>query len=117
MAVMGVVSILAIQALVSVAIFNYFRTHHQEEHHWWTTITAPIIATISQVVGAVPGDQQPELPGRATGTRKWLCWADLAIFVGGLVYAFYLKSNDRAKYETIGRMINSGMDAGPTGST
>ena len=39
MAVMGVVSILAIQALVSVAIFNYFRMHHTAEHHWWTTIT------------------------------------------------------------------------------
>jgi hypothetical protein len=30
MAVMGVVSILAIQALVSAAIFNHFRTHHAD---------------------------------------------------------------------------------------
>ena len=28
MAVMGVISILAIQSLVSIAIFNYFRVHH-----------------------------------------------------------------------------------------
>ena len=48
MAVMGVVSILAIQALVSVAIFNYFRTHHAADHHWWKTITAPVLAAISQ---------------------------------------------------------------------
>ena len=41
---------------------------------------------------------------------KWLCWANLAIFLGGLGYAFYLKSNDRAKYETVGRMINQGLD-------
>src|SRR5437588_2954192 len=34
MAVMGVVSILGIQALVSVAIFNYFRTHHKPDHPW-----------------------------------------------------------------------------------
>ncbi|MGH2858502.1 MAG: APC family permease, partial [Solirubrobacteraceae bacterium] len=37
MALMGVVSILAIQALVSLAIFNYFRTHHGADHHWWKT--------------------------------------------------------------------------------
>ncbi|HWF73410.1 MAG TPA: APC family permease, partial [Solirubrobacteraceae bacterium] len=48
MAVMGVVSILAIQALVSLAIFNYFRTHHKADHHWWTTITAPLLATVTQ---------------------------------------------------------------------
>jgi amino acid transporter len=113
MAVMGVVSILAIQALVSVAIFNYFRVHHPEEHHWWTTITAPIIATVSQVaVLYLAISKLNFLAGVWYG--KWLCWADLAIFVGGVLYALYLKSNDRAKYETIGRMINSGMDAGPT---
>ena len=47
MAVMGVVSILAIQALVSVAIVNYFRTHHADEHHWWTTTLAPLIIASS----------------------------------------------------------------------
>jgi hypothetical protein len=40
-----------------------------------------------------------------------LCWADLAIFVGGFAYAVWLKRNDRAKYETVGRMINTGLDA------
>ena len=48
MAVMGVVAILFIQALCSLAIFNYFRPHHAADHHWWKTITAPILATISQ---------------------------------------------------------------------
>jgi hypothetical protein len=33
------------------------------------------------------------------------------IFLGGLGYAYYLKSSDRAKYETIGRMINQGLDS------
>ena len=93
MAVMGVVSILAIQALVSVAIFNYFRTHHKEEHHWWTTITAPVIGDDQPGVRAVPGDQATSTssaPGY--GYAKWLCWGDLAIFLVGLGYAFYVKS-------------------------
>jgi hypothetical protein len=39
---------------------------------------------------------------------------DVLVFVGGIGYALYLKSNDRAKYETIGRMINDGLDQAPT---
>jgi hypothetical protein len=33
----------------------------------------------------------------------------VVVFVGGVGYALYLKSNDRAKYETIGRMVNEGL--------
>jgi len=110
MAVMGVVSILAIQALVSVAIFVYFRSHHKEDHHWWTTITAPILAAISQVAVLYLAVSNLSFLGSGYSYAKWLVWGDLLIFLVGLGYAFYLKSNNRAKYETIGRMINQGMD-------
>jgi amino acid transporter len=110
MAVMGVVAILAIQALVSVAIFNYFRNHHKASHHWWTTITAPVIATISQIIVLYLAIHNLKFLGAGYGYAKWLVWGDLLIFVVGLGYAFWLKANRRAKYETIGRMINQGMD-------
>jgi amino acid transporter len=110
MAVMGVVSILAIQALVSVAIFNYFRTHHKADHHWWTTITAPLVAAVTQAYVLYLAIKNLKFLGSGYSYAKWLCWADLAIFLGGLAYAFYLKSQKRAKYETIGRMINQGID-------
>lgn len=110
MAVMGVVSILAIQALVSLAIFNYFRTHHREDHHWWTTITAPLLAAISQAYVLYLAISNLSFLGSGYGYAKWLCWGDLAIFLGGLGYAYWLKVRDRAKYETIGRMINQGLD-------
>jgi amino acid transporter len=111
MAVMGVVSILAIQALVSIAIFNYFRTHHQADHHWWTTITAPLLAAISQAYVLYLAITNLKFLGSGYSYAKWLCWGDLVIFLGGLGYAYYLKSSDRAKYETIGRMINQGLDS------
>jgi amino acid transporter len=110
MAVMGVVAILAIQALVSLAIFNYFRTHHKADHHWWTTITAPLLAAVSQAVVLYLAIKNLKFLGSGYSYAKWLCWGDLAIFLGGLAYAFYLKSRQRAKYETIGRMINQGFD-------
>jgi amino acid transporter len=111
MAVMGVVSILAIQALVSLAIFNYFRTHHKADHHWWTTITAPLIAVVSQVIVLYLAIHNLKFLGSGYGYAKWLVWGDLLIFLVGLGYAFYVKRNNRAKYETIGRMINQGLDA------
>lgn len=110
MAVMGVVSILAIQALVSVAIFTYFRTHHKDEHHWWTTMTAPILSTIGQGIVLYLAIKNLNFLGSGYSYTKWLVWGDLLIFLGGLGYAFYIKSNDKAKFDTIGRMINEGMD-------
>jgi hypothetical protein len=110
MALMGVVSILAIQALVSVAIFNYFRTHYKEEHHWWTTTLAPLIATVTQAYVLYLALKNLSFLGSGYSYAKWLCWGDLAIGLVGLGYAFYLKSRDRAKYETVGRMINRGLD-------
>jgi amino acid transporter len=110
MAVMGVVSILAIQALVSIAIFNYFRTHHKADHHWWTTITAPIIATVTQALVLYLAISNLDFLGSGYSYAKWLVWGDLAIFLAGLGYALYLKRNDRAKFETVGRMINQGID-------
>jgi len=110
MAVMGVVSILAIQALVSIAVFLYFRTHYRDEHHWWTTGLAPVIATISQAAVLYLAIKNLNFLGSGYSYAKWLVWGDVAIFAAGLVYAFYLKSQNRAKYETIGRMINRGLD-------
>jgi amino acid transporter len=110
MAVMGVVSILAIQALVSIAIFNYFRTHHAADHHWWRTILAPIIATVTQAYVLYLAIKNLNFLGSGYSYAKWLVWGDLAIWLAGLGYALYLKRNDRAKFETVGRMINQGLD-------
>jgi amino acid transporter len=111
MAVMGVVSILAIQALVSIAILNYFRTHHAADHHWWTTLTAPVIAAVTQLYVLYLAIDNLSFLGAGYSYAKWLVWGDVVIFAGGLAYAFYLKSSNRAKYETIGRMINEGLDS------
>src|SRR5438445_573351 len=50
MAVMGVIIILAVQALVSVAVWNYFRTQHPNEQHYWKTMLAPAISFVAQAI-------------------------------------------------------------------
>jgi hypothetical protein len=41
----------------------------------------------------------------------YLVIIDVVVFVGGIGAALYFKANDRAKYETIGRLVNEGLDS------
>jgi amino acid transporter len=113
-AFMGVVIILFVQALVSVAIWNYFRTHHPGEHKVWNHTIAPIISVVGQVLVLAVAIQKIDFLGAGYRYAWYLVAIDVLVFVGGIAYALYLKSNDRAKYETIGRMINDGLDQAPT---
>ncbi len=108
-AFMGVVLILFIQALVSVAIWNYFRTHHQAEHHIWTTTIAPLISVVGQLAVLGVAIWKIDFLGAGYTYAWYLVAIDVLVFVGGYAGALYLKSNNRAKYETIGRMINEGV--------
>jgi amino acid transporter len=108
-AFMGVVIILFIQALVSVAIWNYFRTHHPQEHSLWHHTLAPLISVVGQIAVLGVAIWKIDFLGAGYTYAWYLVAIDVAVFVGGVLYAMYLKSNDRAKYETIGRMVNEGL--------
>src|SRR5258707_11562917 len=57
MAVMGVIIILSVQALVSLAILVYYERYHRDEAHWWKTRLAPPLALGSQAAaGSLPFD-------------------------------------------------------------
>jgi len=109
MAFMGVVLILFIQALVSVAIWNYFRTHHPGEHHIWTHTLAPLISVVGQMAVLFVAIDKIDFLGSGYHYAWYLVIIDVLVFLGGIGYALYLKSNDRAKYETIGRMVHEGL--------
>ena len=109
MAFMGVVLILFIQALVSVAIWNYFRTHHPSEHHIWTHTIAPLISVVAQLIVLGIAIDKIDFLGAGYTYAWYLVVVDVLVFLGGIGYALYLKSSDRAKYETIGRMVHEGL--------
>ena len=108
-AFMGVVIILFIQALVSVAIWNYFRTHHPSEHRLWNHTLAPLISVIGQIAVLAVAIDKIDFLGAGYHYAWYLVIIDVLVFAGGIAYAMYLKSGNRAKYETIGRMINEGL--------
>jgi len=109
MAVMGVIVILAVQALVSISIVLYFRRHHEDEVHWWRTMIAPALAFVSQGIVVYLLFANITFLGSGYSYAKWLGPIDLVVVLAGIGFAFYLKNRDRAKYESAGRLINEGL--------
>jgi amino acid transporter len=109
MAVMGVIIILAVQAVVSIAILNYFRTHHPEEHHVWKTQLAPVISFVGQVVVLWLLFDNIKFLGSGYGYANWLGPIDAGVFVVGLAGAFYWKRKDPERFAAVGRLIHEGI--------
>jgi len=109
MAVMGVIVILAVQALVSISIVLYFRRHHEGEVHWWTHMIAPAIAFVAQGFVVFLLFDNFTLISSGFTYGKWLAPIDLLVVLVGIGYAFYLRNRNKAKYESAGRLINEGL--------
>ena len=109
MALLGTIIILSAQAIVSVAIVVYFRREYPEEHHWWKTMIAPILAFVAQVYIVYLCISNMAFLGGGFAFASYIPWIDLGTVVLGLLYAFYLKSADREKFDKIGRLVFQGV--------
>jgi len=49
-AILGTMLLLSLQAIVSIAVILYFRKHHADDAGMFSTMIAPIIAFIAQVI-------------------------------------------------------------------
>jgi amino acid transporter len=124
-AVQGVIWIILVQALTSLAVWAYFRRQPASERHWWKTTLAPWIGFIAQIVvlylcykylsSLAAGDvwyvKELARIGPWGGFEidiTWLGIIGVAVPVIALVYALYLRSARIEKYETAGRFINEG---------
>jgi hypothetical protein len=110
MAVMGVIIILSVQALVSLAILIYYERFHRDEVHWWKARLAPAIAFVTQLgVVYLLFANIGFLGASSYSYAYWLGPIDLAVVLGGIAFAFYLKRRDPSRYERAGRLINDGL--------
>ena len=109
MAVMGVIIILSVQALVSLSIFVYFERHPDRSGHWWKTRLAPAVSFLSQAYVVYLLFDNIKFLGSGYSYANWLGPIDLVVVAGGIIFAFYLKSRNREKYESAGRLINEGL--------
>ena len=128
MAVQGVIWIVLVQALTALSTFVFFKREYPAELHWWKTIAAPWIGFIMQIyvllllysnlyflaAGAWYVNPVFEIPWVDVlwmGSELQFSWIGIfgvLVPVGALLYAYYLRTANPAKYEVLGRFINEG---------
>jgi hypothetical protein len=102
---LGMLGILGVQALVSVAIIRYFLTTGRAYFNVWSTLIAPILGCLAMIVACVllivnRGD----LAGAADALYiQLLPWVVLAVFVVGVVLALALRAKAPHRYQQIGQ--------------
>jgi amino acid transporter len=109
MAVMGVIIILSVQALVSLAILVYYERYHKDEAHWWTTRLAPVLAFITQGYVVYLLFKNISFLGAGYGYAKLFGPIDLAVVLLGVGVAFYYKKRRPELFEKVGRLVNDGL--------
>jgi len=109
MAVMGVIIILSVQAVVSLAILVYYLRFHRDEVHWWTTLLAPVIAFITQGYVVYLLFENISFLGGGYGYAKLFGPIDAVVVLVGIGLAFYYKRYKPETFEKVGRLINDGL--------
>jgi amino acid transporter len=107
---LGVLGILAVQALCSAAIVRYFMTAARDGFHWWKTFLAPIIGGVAQVGACyLLIKYRGDLAGADDVLYiKVLPFVPLAFFLGGCAMALVLRARDRQRYALIGAFEPAG---------
>jgi amino acid transporter len=105
---LGVLGILAIQALVSFAIIKFFLTQARDGFNWWKTLVAPVIGGLAQIGACyLLIKNRPALSGAGDALYiKLIPWVVVAIFLGGIALALYYRSSSRERYRAIGRFVH-----------
>jgi amino acid transporter len=102
---LGVLGILAVQGLCSLAIIRFFLTEARDGFHWFKTLVAPIVGFLA-MAGAcyLLIDNRAGLSGAGDAMYiKLVPWVVLVVFVIGMAIALYLRANSTEKYNNIGR--------------
>ena len=102
--------LLILQAIVSIAIIMYFRTHHPDDAGVFSTVIAPLIAFVAQVYLVYLLVVNLETFGGAGPFGSKIPMIALVILLTGLAWGFILKFTSPKTYERIGRMVFTASD-------
>jgi hypothetical protein len=104
---MGVLGILAVQGVCSIAIIRYFRTHEPDGFHPVKTLIAPIVGFLA-MAGAcyLLIANRAALSGAGSATYiKLVPWVILVVFLIGCGVALWMRSTAPSRYQKIGRFV------------
>jgi amino acid transporter len=104
---LGVLGILAVQGLCSVAIIRYFRTEAPEGFHPVKTLIAPLLGFLA-MAGAcyLLIDNRAGLSGAGDALYiKLVPWVVLIVFLIGCAAALWMRTRAVERYQQIGRFV------------
>ena len=104
---MGVLGILAVQGVCSLAIIRYFRRVEPEGFHVVKTLIAPVLGFLA-MAGAcyLLIDNRAALSGAGDATYiKLVPWVVLVVFLIGCATALWMRGNATDRYQKIGRFV------------
>jgi amino acid transporter len=119
---LGVLGILAVQALVCVAVIRYFLTTARDGFRWWSTLVAPILGGLAMAGACYLLVSNRDALAAAEGVPfiTLLPWVPLVFFAAGMVIALVLRARQPERYAGLGHFSLSDPvldDASPTGAT
>ena len=105
LAILGTMLLLILQAVVSLAVIAYFRTHHSDESGSFATLVAPIIAFVAQIYLVYLLVQNLETFGGTGSFGSRIPLIALAIIAAGLIWGFVLRFVAPETHARIGRLV------------
>jgi amino acid transporter len=110
---LGVLGILAVQGLCSVAIVRFFLTEARDGFHPFKTLIAPVVGCLA-MIGAcyLLIANRGVLSGADSALFiKLVPFTVLAMFAAGAVLALVLRAKSRERYARVGRFIREDLEA------
>ena len=105
-AVLGTGLLLVLQAIVSLAIWNWFRKNGGG--NVFTTVIAPLFSFVVQLWLVYLLVANLATFAGTSAFANAIPWIMVAILVIGLAWGFFLKSSNPGAYKNIGHMVNEG---------
>jgi amino acid transporter len=101
---LGVLGILAVQGLTSVAIIRYFLTSARDGFHWFTTLVAPALGGLAMAGACYLLIANRDTLAAAEGVPfiTLLPWVVLAMFVAGMAIGVWLRARRPHLYADLG---------------
>ena len=101
---LGVLGILAVQGLTSIAIIRYFLVSARDGFHWFTTLVAPALGFLAMAGACWLLIANRDTLAAAEGVPfiTLLPWMALAMFVAGVLVAVWLRTRRPAVYADLG---------------
>lgn len=99
----GTLGIVALQAMACVSVLGFYRD--RADRHWWTTTLAPILGTAGLITATVLILLNFDvLTGTTDPVVASLPWVVLAAGVGGIAYAYWLRSRRPERYARLAQL-------------